>query len=69
MKGLEGGQWSKDIRSAKNGRWTFVDRVSELKLGDKVYFWTYVDYNDGERTLGYRQDAGQWTVTGFKLHI
>ncbi|XP_045536217.1 beta-1,3-glucan-binding protein-like [Papilio machaon] len=61
MEGLEAGQWSRDITKAKNGRWTFRDRDTALKIGDKVYFWTYVIKNG----LGYRQDNGEWTVTGF----
>ncbi|KAJ2943585.1 hypothetical protein O0L34_g16694 [Tuta absoluta] len=61
MEGLEGGHWSRDITQAKNGRWTFRDRDAQLKIGDKVYFWTYVIKNG----LGYRQDNGEWTVTGY----
>lgn len=60
MEGLESGHWSRDITKAKNGVWTFRDRNAQLKLGDKIYFWTYV-IKDG---LGYRQDNGEWTVTG-----
>lgn len=60
MEGLEAGQWSRDITKAKNNRWTFRDRNAKLKLGDTIYFWTYV-IKDG---LGYRQDNGEWTVTG-----
>ncbi|CAH2039319.1 unnamed protein product, partial [Iphiclides podalirius] len=61
MEGLEAGQWSRDITKAKNGWWIFRDRDAVLKIGDKIYFWTYV-IKDG---LGYRQDNGEWTVTGF----
>ncbi|KAL0822272.1 hypothetical protein ABMA28_004387 [Loxostege sticticalis] len=61
MEGLEAGTWSRDITQVKNGRWTFRDRNAELKIGDKIYFWTYI-LKDG---LGYRQDNGEWTVTGF----
>ncbi|XP_026734112.1 beta-1,3-glucan-binding protein-like [Trichoplusia ni] len=61
MEGLEGGQWSRDITKAKGGRWTFRDKNAELKIGDKIYFWTYVIKNG----LGYRQDDGEWEVTGF----
>ncbi|KPJ15398.1 Beta-1,3-glucan-binding protein [Papilio machaon] len=61
MEGLEAGQWSRDITKAKNNRWTFRDRNAKLKLGDTIYFWTYV-IKDG---LGYRQDNGEWTVTEF----
>ncbi|XP_047026780.1 beta-1,3-glucan-binding protein-like [Helicoverpa zea] len=61
MNGLEAGRWSRDITKQKNGRWTFRDRSVELKVGDTIYFWTYV-IKDG---LGYRQDNGEWTVTGY----
>lgn len=60
MEGLEAGQWSRDITKPKNGVWIFRDRNAKLKLGDVIYFWTYV-IKDG---LGYRQDNGEWTVTG-----
>ncbi|XP_045450696.1 beta-1,3-glucan-binding protein-like [Melitaea cinxia] len=61
MEGLEAGYWSRDITKAKNGRWTFRDREAQLKIGDKIYFWTYVIKNG----LGYRQDNGEWTVKGY----
>lgn len=61
MEGLEAGHWSRDITKAKNGRWIFRDRNAKLKIGDKIYFWTYI-LKDG---LGYRQDNGEWTVTGY----
>ncbi|GBP49630.1 Beta-1,3-glucan-binding protein [Eumeta japonica] len=61
MNGLEAGHWARDITKAKGGRWTFRDKNAKLKLGDKIYFWTYV-IKDG---LGYRQDDGEWTVTEF----
>ncbi|XP_063828381.1 beta-1,3-glucan-binding protein 1-like [Ostrinia nubilalis] len=61
MEGLEGGYWSRDITKARRGRWTFRDRDAELKIGDTVYFWTFV-VKDG---LGQRQDNGEWTVTGY----
>ncbi|XP_075978715.1 beta-1,3-glucan-binding protein 1-like [Anticarsia gemmatalis] len=61
MEGLEAGYWSRDITKAKDGRWIFRDRNASLKVGDKVYFWTYV-IKDG---LGYRQDNGEWTVRGY----
>ncbi|XP_037931202.1 gram-negative bacteria-binding protein 3-like [Teleopsis dalmanni] len=61
MDGLEAGTWARDIVKAKNGRWTFTDRVTELKIGDTLYYWTYVIYNG----LGYREDDGVYVVTGF----
>lgn len=64
MNGREGGTFSRDIVKAKNGRWTFVDKTTKLKPGDIIYYWTYVDYFDGERTLGYPKDDQMFTVTG-----
>lgn len=61
MEGLEAGQWSRDITKAKDGMWIFQDKNARLRIGDKIYFWTYV-IKDG---LGYRQDNGEWTVTGY----
>ncbi|KAL0822270.1 hypothetical protein ABMA28_004386 [Loxostege sticticalis] len=61
MEGLDAGQWSRDITKPKNGRWTFRDRHAQLKIGDKIYFWTYVVKGG----LGYRQDNGEWTVTEY----
>ncbi|XP_030373842.1 gram-negative bacteria-binding protein 3-like [Scaptodrosophila lebanonensis] len=58
MEGLEAGTWARDIVKAKNGRWTFRDRIASLKPGDTLYYWTYVIYNG----LGYREDDGQFVV-------
>lgn len=60
MEGLEAGHWSRDITRPKNNRWVFSDKQARLKIGDKVYFWTFVIKNG----LGYRQDDGVWTVEG-----
>ncbi|XP_065361616.1 gram-negative bacteria-binding protein 3-like [Calliphora vicina] len=58
MDGLEAGTWARDIVKPKNGRWTFRDRITKLKLGDTLYYWTYVIYNG----LGYREDDGVYVV-------
>ncbi|KAJ0178107.1 hypothetical protein K1T71_005930 [Dendrolimus kikuchii] len=61
MEGLEAGQWSRDITKPKNGKWVFWDKNAVLRIGDKIYFWTFI-IKDG---LGYRQDNGEWTVQGY----
>nr|3IE4_A Chain A, Gram-Negative Binding Protein 3 [Drosophila melanogaster]3IE4_B Chain B, Gram-Negative Binding Protein 3 [Drosophila melanogaster] len=61
MEGLEAGTWARDIVKAKNGRWTFRDRITALKPGDTLYYWTYVIYNG----LGYREDDGSFVVNGY----
>ncbi|XP_057667244.1 uncharacterized protein LOC130900563 [Diorhabda carinulata] len=53
--GLEAGTFARDILQAKNGQWSFVDRETKLKPGDIIYYWLYVDFFDGIRTLGYRR--------------
>ncbi|CAB3247822.1 unnamed protein product [Arctia plantaginis] len=61
IENLQAGRWSRDIIKPKKGRWTFTDRDVQLKIGDKIYFWTYVI----KYGLGYRQDNGEWMVTGY----
>ncbi|XP_037907713.1 gram-negative bacteria-binding protein 3-like [Hermetia illucens] len=61
MDGLEAGTWARDIVKAKGGRFTFRDRTTALKIGDVLYYWTYVIYNG----LGYREDDGKYVVTGY----
>lgn len=63
MNGREGGTYSRDIIKAKDGRWTFIDKTTRLRPGDVIYYWTYVDYFDGERKLGYVNDDQSYTVT------
>lgn len=64
MNGREGGTLSRDILKAKNGRWTYIDKSVKLKPGDVIYYWTYVDYFDGERKLGYPKDDQMFEVKG-----
>lgn len=64
MNGREGGTLSRDILKPKNGRWTFIDKSVRLKPGDIIYYWTYVDYFDGERKLGYPKDDQIFEVKG-----
>lgn len=61
MHGLEGGQWSMDITSIKNGRFLYEDHETSLELGDIIYFWTFVNHNG----IGYREDNGQFLVTKY----
>ncbi|XP_062131163.1 gram-negative bacteria-binding protein 3 [Drosophila sulfurigaster albostrigata] len=56
--GLEAGRWSRDIPNARRGRWTFRDRETVLKVGDTLYFWTFVIH----KGLGYREDDGAYVV-------
>ncbi|KAJ8930602.1 hypothetical protein NQ314_016572 [Rhamnusium bicolor] len=62
MEGREAGTFSRDILKAKNGRWTFSDKQTKLKIGDILYYWTYVEYFDGQRKLGYPKDDQMFVV-------
>lgn len=63
LNGREAGMISKDITRAKEGLWTFWDSTIKLREDDVVYYWTYVEYNDGHRTVGYAKDDQVYTVT------
>lgn len=60
MEGLENGQFSADILQHKNGRWTFTNRKHEIKPGDALYYWLYVQKD----SLGYRRDEQKHDFTG-----
>lgn len=68
FNGREAGQFARDITKAKNGRWTFVDKLTKFKPGDKIYYWTYVIYDDGKNKLGYANDDQEYTVTGKNIN-
>lgn len=60
MEGLENGQFSADILKHKNGRWTFTNKKHEIKPGDVLYYWLYVQKD----SLGYRRDDQKHEFTG-----
>lgn len=60
MDGLENGQFSADILKHKNGRWTFTNRKHEIKPGDTLYYWLYVQ----KESIGYRRDDQKHEFTG-----
>lgn len=55
---LEAGTWSKDITKPQNGRFTFYDNDTELKVGDTLHYWLYVIKDK----IGYRRDKGAFIV-------
>ncbi|GJQ68268.1 GNBP1 [Trypoxylus dichotomus] len=50
-----------DVYSASNGKWVFEDPNQELVIGDKLYYWIYVQYN----FAGYTKRDLLWEVTEF----
>lgn len=62
LNGREGGQFSADVNTAVDGRWTYVNKNTKLKPGDVLNYWTYVDYYDGVNKLGYALDDQEYVV-------
>lgn len=58
------GQWSVEIVEVENKRFTFSDRKTNLKVGDTMYYWTYV-VNNG---FGYKREGGMFKVTENGVH-
>lgn len=62
FKGLEVGPLTKDIIKPHNRRWTYHDKTTKLKVGDVVYYWIHIIYND----LPYNLLDQQYRVIGTK---
>ncbi|XP_045479918.1 beta-1,3-glucan-binding protein-like [Harmonia axyridis] len=58
MDSLEAGYFSKDILNRTGDFWVFEDRRTNLRVGDKIYFWLFVIRN----ALGFRYDNGEFVV-------
>lgn len=69
MNGREAGTFSRDITKVKNGRWTFIDKTTKLKVGDVIYYWTYVEHDDGTGKRGYPNDDQEFTVAGVQISL
>lgn len=55
---IEPGDFSDDIKTKDDGRLTYYNPNLELKKGDIVHYWYFVQNNQ----LGYRKDAQKWVV-------
>lgn len=64
MEGREAGKFSVDVIKAKNGRWTYFAKSARLKVGDVIYYWVNVDYDDGTGKRGYIKDDQSFVVNG-----
>ncbi|XP_018335440.1 beta-1,3-glucan-binding protein-like [Agrilus planipennis] len=58
----EAGKFAKDIVKPKKGRWIYKDKNIKLKVGDIIYYWTYVIYDDNGNKLGYARDNQKFVV-------
>ncbi|XP_013136424.1 PREDICTED: beta-1,3-glucan-binding protein-like [Papilio polytes] len=62
MHGIDMGTvWQIDNVNYENGIWTHTDWVTQLQLGDKIYYWVLVKKNN----MRYVQSNREWTVTEF----
>lgn len=54
------GDLSGDVNSPNNGKWVYENPDLTLAVGDKVYYWVYVQHN----SLGYTKHDVVFEVTG-----
>lgn len=64
FNGLEAGTWSVDIAKVDAGRFTYRNYEPIIKIGDVIYYWTYV-IRDG---LGFRHDNGEFRVNEYSQY-
>lgn len=62
LKNVESGEFSEEIRSPKDGKWTYFNPDTRLEVGDVIYYWIVVHYNN----FGYRKDDQIYNVTAVK---
>lgn len=55
----EPGEITAEINTNGN-QWSFTDKSLELKVGDTIYYWYYIQHN----RLGYRKTGLSFTITG-----
>lgn len=63
INGFDNGDLSADILQSNNGQWVFFDKDVELKSGDIINYWLFVQKSG----LGYRRDGERYTVKGMTL--
>ncbi|GLV44858.1 Gram-negative bacteria binding protein 3 [Carabus blaptoides fortunei] len=59
IKGKEDGTINKQILTAQDGVWSFTDPTIQLKAGDIVYYWIFVQH----QRLGFDKQEQQFSVT------
>lgn len=58
IKGKEDGTINKQILAPQNGVWSFTDPTVQLKAGDTVYYWIFVQH----QRLGFDKQEQQFSV-------
>lgn len=57
----EAGTFSVDVNKPVDGRWSYFNKNTKLKVGDVLYYWTYVIHQDGR---GFEKLEQSFTVEG-----
>lgn len=60
IKGKEDGTISREVGYAQNGIWEIRDPNIQLKVGDELYYWIFVQHN----RLGFDRQEQKFKVTG-----
>lgn len=65
IKGKEDGTINRAITQAENGVWSFTDPTVQLKPGDIIYYWIFVQH----QRLGFDKQEQQFSVSSKYLCI
>lgn len=58
--GAEPGDFAGEVLTKQNGQWSYENTNQQLKVGDKLNYWIYVQHNQ----LGYRIENQKYVVPG-----
>lgn len=56
----EPGEFIGEIRRPEGGRWVYKKHDLDLKEGDKIFYWVFVESG----RLGYSLNNKEYTITG-----
>lgn len=54
------GEFSGEVITQQNGQWIYENTRQQFQIGDKMYYWLYVQHNQ----LGYRIENQVYIVPG-----
>ncbi|XP_046737943.1 gram-negative bacteria-binding protein 3-like [Diprion similis] len=63
MTGKEAGEFSVDVVSKENGRWSYTNSTTLLNPGDTLYFWTHVRVNGVGHERFQEFHVPEWMLT------
>lgn len=65
LKGGEPGEYSAELLKPKGHKWIYSNTEAELKVGDVIHYWIYVQYNQ----TGHRKNDLEYEITGNNYEI